>query len=189
MNVETNEYLKENLEEAHGTFCSVIEEMKTNNIKDDYYSVELEERELYNDVSKLMVKLEKYVSELDNMKGEIDQLHTEEFILFVKYAVLYAASFLFLKGFHTIFDTKDLPDMAKYGVGMFLGSTYVGLLCKDLYDGRNDSKERRDLLNKYRTMKEEYKVCHDEVVFKINRIFKINSDKWQKVDDFKEMVR
>lgn len=189
MNVETNEYLKENLDDAHETFKIIIKEMKDNNINYDYQNLELEEIELYNAVSNLMRRMDNYVCDLDSMKSKIDQLHEEELILFIKYAALYAVSFLFLKAFHIIFDTKDLSDIAKYGVGMFLGSTYVGLLSKDLYDCRSDRKETRELLNKIKTMKEEYKDCHDQVVFKINRIFKINSDKWQIIDDLKEKSR
>ena len=65
---------------------------------------------------------------------------------------------------------------------MFLGSTYVGLLSKDIYDNRNDTKDKRELLNRLKTMREEYKENHNRVVCEIDGIFALNDILWAKLD-------
>ena len=75
--------------------------------------------------------------------------------------------------------------MVKYAVGMFLGGTYMALLNKDINDNRSDTKEKRDIINKLKTMKEEYKKLHNQVVREIDNIFAINSVLWTKLDESK----
>lgn len=182
MNKETNEHLEECLEEAHSTFKNIIEEMKEKNIDYDYYEEAIEEEAIFRDVSNKMEKLRNYVAEVECLHDNHIEMISDETILCVKYLSLYAVSLLFIKVFHTIFDTRDLNEMVKYGVGMFLGSTYMGLLGKDIYDNRNGTKERRDLINKLKTIREEYKTIHDDVVFNIDKIFKKNDNLWTVLD-------
>ena len=111
----------------------------------------------------------------------------EETSIYIKYISLYIATILFLRLYHEIFDTSELNDMIKYMVGLFLGSTYIGLLNKDIHDSRSDTKEKRDAINELKTMKEEYQKMHDEAVREIDYIFAVNSNLWDELD--KEMVK
>ena len=185
MNKETNDFLLENLDEAHQSFTSLIKEMKENNIDEDYYELEKEERDSYNVASNAIKQMTYYVNEANTIREENDELYQNERLLFIKYSTLYGVSLAFIKLFHIIFNTDNMSDMTKYSIGMILGSVYVALLCKDISDNRSDTKEKRDALNKIKTMKEEYKKTHDDAVLKIDSIFSTNTKLWKKFDSIK----
>ena len=182
MNKDTNNHLEDCLEEAHYTFRNIIEEMKEKNIDYDYKKEETEEYALFRDVTNKMELLKQYVARSDDIHGDHLEMISDECILYVKYLSLYAASLLFFKVFYTIFDTKDLSEIAKYGVGLFLGSTFMGLLGKDIYDNRNGTKDRRKLIDQLKSLKEDYKSIHDDVVKNIDKIFEKNDDLWEVLD-------
>lgn len=185
MNEEVNNHLKWNLEEAYSDFQGIIAEMKDNNVDIDYDEVEKDEKDYYQEVAVIMTKLDYYLNEVLELQDTIYNLRADEFKLYPKYLCLYIVSFIFIKLFHEIFDTRDLDDMVKYMVGMFLGSCYVGLLAWEVHDNRTDTKEKRDLINKYKTLKEEYKKTHDELVLKIDSMYDLNTRLWYKNDQEK----
>lgn len=185
MNEETNNFLKENLEEAYITFKAIISEMKDNNISLNYDKVEDDENNYYLEVVEIMKKLNYYVIEANFLKEQKEELLDVECNLYLKYFALYVVSLAFIRLFYEIFDTSKLNEMVKYMVGMFLGSTYIGLLNKDLNDNKNDTKEKRDLINKLKTLNEEYKKVHNQVVFKIDCMFDLNSMLWDVLDSEK----
>ena len=187
MNRETNDHLWECLTEAHETFAHILRELKDNNVDVNYQELETTELECYKDIVNEINQMEYCLSEATTLKEDNIEIFNYEYSSYVKYITLYGVSFAFLKLFHIIFNTADLTDMAKYAIGMFLGSTYVGLLSKDIHDNRNDTKEKRDLINKLKTMKEDYKKSHDKVEAAINGIFDLNGTLWDKLD--KEMVK
>lgn len=187
MNKETNDFLWENLNEAHESFLHIIKELKENNIDVDFKELEIKELNCYEDIKKVLNQMGYYVSEANSLIEENGDIRDYEIKLYIKYASLFVVSFAFLKLFHIIFNTRDMDDMAKYAVGMFLGGTYVGLLNKDIHDNRSDTKEKRELINKLKTMKEDYKKVHDSAVYKINGIFSLNSALWDKLE--KEKVK
>ena len=182
MNEEVNNFLKANLEEAHDTFKAIISEMKDENISIDYSEVEKNEQDYYLEVAEIMNKLNYYVLEAKALKEDQDAILEEEYKLYLKYFALYVVSLAFIRIFYEIVDTSKLNEMVKYAVGMFLGSTYMGLLNKDLRDNRSDTKDKRDLINRLKTMKEEYKATHDEVVLKIDCMFDLNTRLWGVLD-------
>ena len=186
MNQETNDFLNENLEEAHNTFNSIIKEMKQNNISINYQ--ELEEREIkcYYEIKEIMNEMNCFVHNTNIIKENNKELFNYKYNLYLKYLSLYIVSLVFISLYHKIFDTSKLHDIVKYFVGMFLGSTYMGLLKKDISDNLSDTKEKRDLINQLKTMKEEYKKDHDTVVCEINGMFGINDILWDRLDKVKE---
>lgn len=189
MNQETNDFLKEELQEAHNTFHGIIKEMKSNGILYEYRKLEEIEMNSFIEINELINKMGYYVLESKNLKEDNSEMFNNEHRLCIKYLVLYGISLVFIKLYHTIFNTDDLDDMVKYIVGIFLGSMYMGLLCKDLYDNRTDTKDKRDLINKLKTMKEEYKDSHDSVVREINYIFALNDNLWDELDKGKKLVK
>ena len=128
-----------------------------------------------------------YVSEAKSLKEENKEMYEVEHGMYIKCISLYIVTLLFLRLYNEIFDTSELNDMIKYMVGLFLGSTYIGLLNKDIHDNRNGTKERRDLINRLKTMKEDYKKMHDEAVNEIDYIFAVNTNLWKELD--KERVK
>lgn len=185
MNEETNDFLKENLEEAHSTFQAIISEMKENQIDYPYSVLESMEMNSYHEISDIISKMRYYVLEAKGLREDNSELFDSEYSLYIKYISLYIVSLLFIRLYHEIFDTSKISDMLKYIIGMFLGSTYIGLLNKDINDNRSDTKDKRDLINKLKTMKEEYKDIHDKAVREIDAIFAINGGLWTMLDEEK----
>ena len=189
MNEETNEFLKENLIEAHFYFKYLINEMKNNNIPFEYEIIESMEQNSFNEINNRINKMAYFVLVSENLKEDNKELFHRQYSLYLKYISLYIVSMVFIRLYYEIFDMSKLNEMLKYMVGMFLGSTYIGLLNKDLYDNQNDTKEKRDTINRLKTMREEYKKNHDEVVHEIDNIFSINSSLWNILDDKKIMKK
>ena len=185
MNQETNDFLKDNLEDAHNIFLSIISEMKENNISFSYNVIEEMEKNSYQDINEKLNKMNFYVLESNNLREDNAELFNREYSLYTKYISLYVVSIALIRLYHEIFDTTKLNDLTKYIVGMFLGGTYMALLNRDLNDNKSDTKDKRDLINKLKTMKEDYKKIHDQVVFEIDSIFAINSGLWTKLDEEK----
>ncbi len=185
MNEETNDFLKENLEEAHSTFHAIISEMKENQIDYPYSVLESMEMNSYHEISDIISKMRYYVLEAKGLREDNSELFDSEYSLYIKYISLYIVSLLFIRLYHEIFDTSKISDMLKYIIGMFLGGTYIGLLNKDINDNRSDTKDKRDLINKLKTMKEEYKDIHDKAVREIDAIFAINGGLWTMLDEEK----
>ena len=178
MNEEVNDFLKINLEEAHSIFKGIISEMKDNNVDVDYYELETEEMNCYQNVTSIMNKMDYYIKLTNDLDEDKTEIVNAEYKLYLKYISLYIVSFVFIRVFYEIFDTSKLNEMVKYMVGMFLGSTYIALLNKDIHDNRNDTKEKRDLINKLKTLKEEYQKNHDQAVCEIDGIFALNDTLW-----------
>ena len=182
MNEETNEFLKANLEEAHYTFKNILGEMKDNNISIDYDELETKELDYYRDILNIIDKMHYNVSLANDLKEGQIKIMNNEYKLYLKYFSLYIVSFVYIGVFHEIYDISKLNDIVKYLVGMFLGSTYMFLLNKDIKDNRTDTKEKRELINRLKTIKEEYKSNHDHVVFAIDEIFSVNDTLWDFLD-------
>ena len=182
MNEETNEFLKFNLDEAHNIFKSIISEMKENNISYDYKEVEQEEIKSYEEISNIMNKMQYYVSKANDIKENNVDMLENEFKIYLKYISLYIVSLAFIRLLSEIYDTSKINEIVKYIIGMFLGSSYMVLLHKDINENRTNSKEKRDLINELKTMKEEYKKDHDKVVSEIDGIFMLNDTLWNKLD-------
>ena len=96
---------------------------------------------------------------------------------------------IFVKFFSDIIKDERFNDYWQYLVGMFLGSTYMSLLNKDVLDSQSDTKEKRDVINKIKTLKEEYKINHDTVVNEIDYIFALNDNMWDELDKGKRLVK
>ena len=126
------------------------------------------------------------VYEYNDLKEKNNDLFDAEYKIYLKYFLLYLVSIGFIKGFHKIFDTSKLSEMLKYAIGMFLGSTYIALMNKDIYENRNGSKDRRDLINRLKTLKEEYKTNHDKAVNEIDYMFALNTNLWSELDKNKK---
>ena len=182
MNEETNDFLKYNLNEAHNIFKSIISEMKENNISYDYSETEQEEMKSYREINSIMNKMDYYVNKANDLKDINNEILDEEYKIYFKYISLYIVSLVFIRLLSEIYDTSKISEIVKYIIGMFLGSSYMALLHKDINDNRSDSKEKRDIINELKTMKEEYKKEHDKVVSEIDGIFMLNDTLWNKLD-------
>ena len=189
MNQEVNDFLKQNLLEAHATYNTIISEMKENNITFEYDVLNEKENESFTSICEMINKMQCNLSEYNRLKEDNQEIFDNEYSIYLKYFSLYIVSILFIKVFHIIFDTEKLSDILKYAIGMFLGSTYIGLLNKDIHDNRSDSKETRDLINRLKTLKEEYKENHDMAVIEIDYIFALNTNLWNKLDEGKKLVK
>ena len=189
MNQETNDFLVQNLIEAHVTFNSIIKEMQDDKISFNYKFVEEREKESYQIVYDIINKMNFNVYEYNDLKEKNNDLFDSEYKIYLKYFSLYLVSLVFIRVFYEVFDTSKLSEMLKYVIGMFLGSTYITLMNKDIDDNRNGSKDRRDLINKLKTLKEEYKVNHDKAVNEIDYMFALNTNLWNELDSNKKLVK
>ena len=182
MNEETNERLWTSFREAHETHLHILKEMQENGIVEDYNKLEEEENNLYQTVINELRQMDIYLSTSVNLREKSKEIYEYERNLYIKYGVLYIVTFVAIKLFNKYINIKDLNDLAKYGIGIFLGSTYVALLTNDINQNRNESKERRNIINKLKTLREEYKEIHDRAVEEINSIFIKNEKFWDKVE-------
>ncbi len=189
MNEETNEFLRDNLEEAHSTFKSILLEMKQNNILIDYKELEREELLSYQEIINIMKKMNYYVNRANILEDDKKEILDIEYKIYLKYFSLYVISIVFIRVFLEIYDTSKLSELLKYIIGIFLGSTYISLLSKDINDNRTDSKDKRDLINELKTLKEEYKIAHDKVVCEIDGIFALTDSLWNKLDREKMLIK
>ena len=188
MNEETNEFLNYNLEDAHNIFKSIINEMKDNGIIVDYNELESDEMNCYLKVSEILLKMHYFVSKSKNLEESNLEIKEIEYKLYLKYISLYVVSLVFIRIFYEIYDTSKLNEMIKYIVGMFLGSSYMFLLNRDIKDNRYNSKEKRELINELKTLKEEYKENHDLAVCEIDGMVKLNDILWDRLDSEKEKI-
>ena len=189
MNIETNEFLKFNLEEAHMIFKSIIGEMKENGVSIDYRELELKEMKCYQEVSNLMDKMYYCVLRTAELRENQKQTLDEEYRIYLKYMSLYVVSVVLIRLLSEIYDTSKISEIVKYLIGMFLGSTYMVLMNKDINENRTNTKDKRDLINELKTLKEEYKKDHDIVVREIDGIFMLNDTLWNRLDHEKRNNR
>ena len=119
----------------------------------------------------------------------IAELFNNKKIIYTKYIILCFASIVFVKLYHKIFNPGKFDEFVHYLVGLFLGGTFVGLLNKDLNDNMSDTKEKRDLVNRLKTLKEEYKELHDNAVIIIDIIFSMNDKLWDEIDKSKSLIK
>ena len=189
MNEETNEFLKYNLEEAHMTFKSIIREMKENGISIDYKELEIKEIECYQEINNMMDKMYYCVARATDLKQEQEEMLEIEYKLYLKYFSLYVVSLVLIRLLSEIYDTSKINEIIKYLIGMFLGSTYMILMNKDINDNRSDTRDKRKLINELKTLKEDYKEIHDKVVNEIDGIFMLNDTLWNKLDCEKKYIR
>ena len=189
MNIETNEFLKFNLEEAHMIFKSIIGEMKENGVSIDYRELELKEMKCYQEISNLMDKMYYCVLRTAELRENQKQMLDEEYRIYLKYMSLYVVSVVLIRLLSEIYDTSKISEIVKYLIGMFLGSTYMVLMNKDINENRTNTKDKRDLINELKTLKEEYKKDHDIVVREIDGIFMLNDTLWNRLDHEKRNIR
>ena len=189
MNYETNEFLEENLMDAHNIFNMIINEMQDNNIKYEYEFLKNKENESFHIVCEFLNKMNYLVYEYDDLVKKNEEVFNNEYRIYLKYISLYIVSIVFIRLFYQVFDTSKLNEMLKYIIGIFLGSTYIGLMNKDLNENRNNSKERRDLINRLKTLKEEYSISHNKAVNEIDYMFALNSNLWNELDNSKKIVK
>lgn len=189
MNIETNEFLKFNLEEAHMIFKSIIGEMKENGVSIDYRELELKEMKCYQEISNLMDKMYYCVLRTAELRENQKQTLDEEYRIYLKYMSLYVVSVVLIRLLSEIYDTSKISEIVKYLIGMFLGSTYMVLMNKDINENRTNTKDKRDLINELKTLKEEYKKDHDIVVREIDGIFMLNDTLWNRLDHEKRNIR
>ena len=189
MNIETNEFLKFNLEEAHMIFKSIIGEMKENGVSIDYRELELKEMKCYQEISNLMDKMYYCVLRTAELRENQKQTLDEEYRIYLKYMSLYVVSVVLIRLLSEIYDTSKISEIVKYIIGMFLGSTYMVLMNKDINENRTNTKDKRDLINELKTLKEEYKKDHDIVVREIDGIFMLNDTLWNRLDHEKRNNR
>ena len=189
MNIETNEFLKFNLEEAHMIFKSIIGEMKENGVSIDYRELELKEMKCYQEISNLMDKMYYCVLRTAELRENQKQMLDEEYRIYLKYMSLYVVSVVLIRLLSEIYDTSKISEIVKYIIGMFLGSTYMVLMNKDINENRTNTKDKRDLINELKTLKEEYKKDHDIVVREIDGIFMLNDTLWNRLDHEKRNIR
>ena len=189
MNQETNDFLEENLLDAHNIFNVIISEMKNNDIKYEYEFLKAKENESFRIVCDILNKMNYSVYEYNNLIEKNKELFDNDYYIYLKYISLYIVSIVFIKFFYQIFDTSKLNELLKYGVGLFLGSTYIGLMNKDINENRYGSKEKRNLINELKTLKEEYKINHDKAVNEIDYIFALNNNLWHELDNNKKIIK
>lgn len=178
MNQETNDFLMENFSDAHNLFLNIIGQMQECNVQYDYDSIKQKEMESYKNISSALINMGCELQEYKTLMEDNREFFNEKYNIFVKYITLYIISIIFIRAYHEIFSLEKFNAFWNYLVGLFLGTTYVGLLDKDLNEYQSDTKEKRDLINRLKTLKEEYKENHDKAVNEINYIFSLNDKLW-----------
>ena len=189
MNQEINQFIEQNLLDAHNIFHHIIREMKHANIKYPYDELIQKEQESYEIVRNDLRQMQSKTDELNSYKEFCNELSNDKFKLYLKYFSLYLVSLVFMKIFYEIYNTEDFSKFYNYVVGLLLGSVYAGLLNKDINDLNANDKDTRDLLNRIKTLKEEYKECHDNAVIEINYIFAVNGNLWEELDKGRVLVK
>lgn len=189
MNQETNDFLVYNLNDAHNIFNNIIEEMKQANIPFEYEFIKQKEMNSFQIVRDILLKMNGEIYEYNNLIDDNKEFFEEKYNIYLKYISLYIVSIIFVKVYHEIFSTEKFNEFWHYLVGLFLGSTYVGLLNKDINDYQSNTKEKRDLINRIKTLKEEYKDNHDKAVNEIDYIFALNDNLWEELDKGKKLVK
>ena len=189
MNQETNEFLMENLVDAHNIFNSIIKEMQQANIPFEYEFIRDKEMNSYEIVSDLLVKMNSEVYEYNYLIDNNITFFNDKYSFYVRYISLYIISFIFIKMYHEIFTTEKFNEFWHYIVGLFLGSTFVGLLNKDINEYQTNTKEKRDLINRLKTLEEAHRENHDKAVNEIDYIFALNDNLWEELDRGKKLVK
>ena len=189
MNQETNDFLTDNLNDAHNIFLNIIREMQQAKIPYEYEFIRQKEMNSFEMIREILVKMNGEVYEYNNLITDNKDFLDEKYKIYLKYLALYVVSIVFVKTYHAIFGTEKFNELWHYFVGLFLGSTFIGLLNKDVHDYQSNTKEKRDLINRLKTLKEEYKLNHDIVVNEIDYIFALNDNLWDELDYKKKLVK
>ena len=189
MNEETNDFLMQNLIDAHAIFNNIIMEMQQANISFEYEFIRQKEKNSYNFVYNNLLKMNSNLYEYNQLVADNDDFLQSKYEIYVKYILLYIVSIVFIKLYHEIFTVEKFNHFWHYIVGLFLGSTFTGLLNKDIKEYQSDTKEKRDLINKLKSLKEDYKKNHDNAVVEIDYIFALNDNLWEELDKRKKLVK
>ena len=178
MNQETNDFLMENFSDAHNIFLNIISQMQECNVPYDYDSIKQKELESYNNINSALINMASNLYEYNTLMEDNRDFFNEKYNIYFKYITLYVISVIFIRVYHEIFSLEKFNAFWNYLVGLFLGTTYIGLLNKDVNEYQSDTKEKRDLINRIKTLKEHYKENHDKAVNEINYIFSLNDKLW-----------
>ena len=189
VNQETIDFLMENLHDAHAIFNTIIHEMQAANIPYEYEFLRQKEQNSYESISNNILKMNSCLYEYDYLKDTNEEFFDYENHIYFKYIILYIVSIVFIRVYHEIFNIERFNEFWHYLVGLFLGSTYIGLLNKDLNEHRGGTKEKRYLINRVKSLKEDYKSSHDNAVVEIDYIFALNDNLWDELDKGKKLVK
>ena len=156
MDAWINNYLMDELLEAHVDFGNIIDAMKDNNIIYPYAKVISIEESSYTISFNAISRMIKAYEEYNVLKKSNYDFFDEEAKICIKYIMLYLISIIMIKVFSKTLSSEKINEMWFALVGLVLGSTNASLIYKNLNNYRYGNKENRKLMDDMKTLKEDY---------------------------------
>ena len=188
MEQEKNDLLQNDLFEVNGSIDILIQEMQNLGIEYPYDELvnnkEISYAKAYNAIS----RMNNYLQEYNYLKEENTEFFEEEISIYIKHTILYALSIILIKVFSKTLSAKEISEIWYGLVGLLLGSVNMGIINSSINDHRNGTKDSRDLINRLKTLKENYKEDYQLAYKEIQSLFATNRILWKEIDKKSEKV-
>ena len=189
MSDEINYLLFDELEEAHGYFNNVIDELKE---KDNSYpsnDVISIENNSYNIAHDALEKMDEALEKYNYLRNNNIEFFEEQDKVVVKYVLLYLVSIIMIKIFAKTLSSDKINAIWYAMIGGLLGSVNTGMIYSNLHEYRYGNKENREIMNKVMELREEYDINFEIARREIHYMFSLNRNLDSELTDEKHYVK
>ena len=189
MNEEINYLLFDELEEAHGYFGNVIDELKE---KDDTYpsnDVISIENNSYNIALDALNKMDEALEKYNTLRINNIEFFDEQSKIVVKYTFLYLVSIIMIKIFSKCISIEKINEIWLAMVGLLLGTVNTSMIYSNLHEYRFGNKDNRELMNRVMELREEYDINFEIARKEIQYMFSLNRNLDTELTEGKKYVK
>jgi len=188
MDQEKNDMLRDDLIEAKASFDNIIMEMQERNIKFPYEDVIKMTETSYANSYNAITRMNEYTKDYEYLIECNEAFFSNEAKIIISGILMYVITFFALRLFGKILSGKQINEIIYMLLGVLLGSINMGFIYGNLNDLRSGSKDSRELINRLKTLKEDYKKDYHTAYNEIESINALNRNLWKEIDEYKEKV-
>ncbi len=189
MEQEKNDLLRSDLLEAKASFDCLINDMLNSHIEFPYETVIKLAEYSYHNAFNAITRMNASTKEYNYLvEANIDYFDDEARIIFAG-VIMYLITIVVMRLFGKTLSGKQINEMWYLLVGMLLGSINTGIIYSNLNNHRNGSKDSRELINRMKSLKDDYKENYDVATKEIDCLFSLNRNLWDELDRHKFITK
>ena len=188
MDQEKNDMLRDDLLEAKASFDNLIMEMQEKNINFPYENVIKMTEVSYANSYNAITRMTEYTRDYEFLTEANEDFFEDEARIIIGGVLMYIITFFALRIFGKILSSKQINEIIYMLVGVLFGSINTGFIYSNINYHRNESKDSRELINRLKTLKEDYKKDYQTAYNEIESINSLNRNLWKELDEYKKKV-
>ena len=188
MDQEKNDMLRDDLVEAKASFDILIMELQERNISFPYEDVIKMTETSYAISYNAITRMNEYTRDYVFLTEENEGFFEDEARIIIGGVLMYVITFIALRIFGKILSGKQINEMIYMLTGVLFGSINMGFIYSNVNNHRNESKDSRELINRLKSLKEDYKRDYHIAYNEIENINSLNRNLWKELDEYKKKV-